>query len=118
MATAQAYELAGSDSFVEDSSSCSSSEDSSASGAEDEPVEGARQKGILDISWSEFSRWPEDVIDEAAAEAKGPIRTLKISHNVLKEIPHVSEMLLLLSLSLSLSLLLLVLVLLLLFLMW
>lgn len=96
MATAQFDELVGSDSFVEDSSSCSSSEDSSASGAEDEPVEGARQKGILDISWSEFSRWPEDVIDEAA-EAKGPIRTLKISHNVLKEIPHFSSSLRLLT---------------------
>lgn len=84
----------------ESSSWSSSSEDSSASGAEDESEVGTqdaagarrRLKGVLDISWSEYSRWPEDVINEAA-ESKGPIRTLKISHNVMKEIPQFSAFL-------------------------
>jgi len=38
------------------------------------------------MSWSEFSRWPDDLIDEAAA-VDGPLQTLKIHHNVMKDIP-------------------------------
>lgn len=78
----------------DESSSWSSSEESSSSEGEEESREGLqgsfrRSKGILDISWSEYSRWPEDVINEKA-ETKGPIRTLKISHNLVKEIPQFS----------------------------
>ena len=98
MAMAQVAENWRDESPVDDSSSWSSSEDSSTSGGEDEADGGRRAdgryrrkpKGVLDISWSEFSRWPEDVIDEAA-DSKGPIFTLKISHNVMKEIPRVNE---------------------------
>jgi len=89
MATAQATERWSQD-FAEDASDSSwSSEDatsSSSSGGEDDEGASGSKRGLLDISWSEFSRWPEDIINEAA-EYNGPLLTLKIHHNVMKEIP-------------------------------
>ena len=88
----------GDSSWASDDPSSSSASSSSSGGEDDDDSSsgsggggggsGKSQRGHLDISWSEFSRWPEDVLEEAA-QTNGPLLTLKIHHNIMKQIPRV-----------------------------
>jgi len=53
-----------------------------------------KDQGHLDLSWQEYSRWPDDHINAAAGCSRGaptgsgaPLTKLFIHHNVMKEIP-------------------------------